>query len=476
MKRILTLLLLAGAVGCNRQTAESDLARIQAADFAFVDVHVVHPSENRVDPHRIIVVDAGKIAAVLPASKIDSVAADKVVDLGGRYVIPGLWDAHTHLGSDADDLVDRVFPSLVSSGVTHVRDMGSTLASMQMFKRIAASGESPVPSIIAAGPLLDGQELSWYGDLQLVLETPDDVNQALPELVEAGVDFFKAYSNLDAEVYSRLLDEAKRLGVAVDGHVPAKVGLAAVARGHQRTIEHLDSFALQSCSADGADWFKKSLAARFERGPAAYAEVMAGFWESIDWDRCGKALRELGERGAAWTPTLIMEAFAPDRVTADALRYASTGGVDWCNQQLAGVAETPEDLRDRSIAGLRDAFGRIEAAGIKVLAGTDFPNNCSIPGISVAHELELLVDAGLSPANALESATGTPAAVFGLAKLGHIAQGYTADFLVLNGNPLESIAAVAEPNGVFTASVWHDEEALSAMRERVMNRAAELPK
>jgi imidazolonepropionase-like amidohydrolase len=119
--------------------------------------------------------------------------------------------------------------------------------------------------------------------------------------------------------------------------------------------------------------------------------------------------------------------------------------------------------RQNAYDSLRQVFKRVRASGVPILAGTDTPNNCLVAGMSLSWELRRLVEFGMTPLEAIQAATIQPASAFEM-EAPAVAAGREADFVMLNGNPLDDINAVADPVGVYTGGAWLDRSALMEIR------------
>lgn len=432
-------------------------------DTVFLNVAVIDLEADTLTPDQMLVLSDGVIQSIEPAFPGSVPASIAVLDMDGRVVMPGLFDAHVHSFGPPLERVRADQGLFIASGVTHVREMGSGLANLQ--RANAEIGDGPGPVMIAAGALVDGQSSPWLENALLVVATPEEASEAVETLVEGGADFLKAYTDLSSDTYEALLAAATASGLPVDGHVPRTVGFPAVASGSQRTVEHLDLWALMACTPDGSDWAQRSINAKFgEGGWGAYFEVDAQFWDALDWDGCVRpGLDAMARRGAAYSPTLLMAMQARARIDEDALVYLSSS--DWCQRNLAGIeAATPQQTSDHFEA-MREAFTQLRASGVPLIAGTDSQNYCMVPGMSLAWELSTWEELGASAREALLAATLTPARVFGMDdRIGQIAPGMEAHLVFLEGDPRQSLDLIRNPVGVYTQGRWYDGQALADLR------------
>ena len=224
-------------------------------------------------------------------------------------------------------------------------------------------------------------------------------------------------------------------------------------------------FTLGDCVADGNAWFKQALDAKFGGGGyAAYYEVVLEFFASIDEARCDAAIEAMAEHGTYFTPTLGMELNDRSRVEESAFAYMPPAAREWCATTLAGIDAADAAVREAAYAAFTSFTKRLQESGVTLLAGSDNPNYCLVPGFSLHWELERLVEAGLSPLAALQTATINAAAALGRKDTeGRIAAGYQADLVLLEANPLENIRHTQRIAGVVSNGRWLDSQAIQSM-------------
>lgn len=444
--------------------ALSGAAEAGAETLILRNVRLAAPGAVETAPLSRIVIDGDRIVAVEPEH--EGAVAGAVIDGAGAWASPGLWDAHIHALGDAEAAVARTLPLLVAHGVTGVRDMGAVPEKIvEVRARLAADPALARPRLYVSGPLLDGQALPWYGDLPLVLKTPEEVPPALARLKAQGMDFLKIYSGLKPEVLDAIGAEAGRLGLPTAGHVTLSAGLSGAARIGQRSVEHLSVSTFLECLPDDPGFFNRWVGSAFQSGYDALWDLELDFDRRADWARCDTKLGELAAAGTAFTPTLGMVFLDRAHTDMDALQWAEPRARDWCLQNLERVETADPARRAQAYDLYRRMLARVREAGLTILAGTDAPNFCLVAGSSLLVELELLVESGLTPAEAVEAATVAPARLMGRsADIGRVAPGFVADVLLTRANPYADVRAYRDLQWVVAAGRAHDAAALAAMK------------
>ena len=372
-----------------------------------------------------------------------------VMEGGGRFLAPGLWDMHVHFTYDArfTDLMADLF---LDYGITSVRDTGGVLDLLLHVIQRMENSAAPTPRVFFAGPLLDGDPVVYDGDHAPLLgvenANADAARANVDRLAAAGVDFIKIYEMVSPEVFSALVDAASRHALPIAAHIP--LSLTASTAGPQvQSMEHLRNIAMD-CARDSEallDARRARLTGPASSGYALRSELHGAQRDSAigneDTERCTAVLQAL--RNTIQVPTARLNAMTQFPPFANAAwegalaRLPTEVAADW--------ARAPQLLDESAFAVLGQwtlqMLPRLRDAGVPVGAGTDTPIGWSVPGHSLHSELEIFVAAGLSTSEALESATVVPARFFGLdSELGLVAEGYLADLLLLEASPLADIS------------------------------------
>ena len=434
------------------------------------NVAVIDVVTGEVNEGQTITLEGQQILAVGPANNRFAPPAAQVL-IDGGFVVPGLWDMHVHSMTEPAQAVDYFFPMFLANGVTGVRDMGSVVGGIvETRTRLAADPTLLAPQLYVAGPLLDGQKLVWYGDLPLVLKTKEDVERELPKLQAAGMDFFKVYDSLPQEAYDAVIAFGQTNGIPVAGHAPKGVNLTGAGRAGQVTVEHLSPFGFRDCLEDPEGWFQRSINAKFGQGYQAYFSVTQELFAALDQEKCAAAFAAMAQGGTRITPTLVMELNDRSRVPAADLAYLNPQNREWCETGLSGMDQANAELRESVYRDYAEIFQQIRSAGVTVIAGSDVPNNCLVPGFSLHWELARMVEVGMTPLEALQSATLHAAAVMNRSDdVGQVLPGYVADLVVLDANPLQDVANLRRIQAVVTRGQVVDGATRSEMMSRVLS-------
>jgi imidazolonepropionase-like amidohydrolase len=429
-------------------------AGAQVAAVAIRGATVVDVRDGSLARDRTVLVEGNRITAVGPVAEVAVPAGAEVVEASGGFVVPCLWDMHVHATNQGD--VQPFLTLFIATGITGFREPWGSLAVADTARaEIAARRVAGPPRQVVAGALIDGPARIWPGSL--ITLTPEEGRRAADSLHAAGAPFLKLYESLLPETYFAIAERARALGIPIAGHVSAAVAASDASDAGLRSIEHL-SGVLAGCSTEEdailADNLLATQAALGGGGgppdPVARAAVTRHALATQDDARC-RALMERFARNGTWqVPTLVAtRGYAQMRELAAAgdprLRYVPREAEGfWTPSTNPFTSRFPEEIW----ATVQAQYRRMEAlvrmmvaAGVPILAGSDTPNPWVFPGFGLHDELELLVEAGLTPLQALQAATLNPARFLGRAdELGTVTIGKLADLLVLEGNPLEDIS------------------------------------
>ncbi|MDP5069960.1 MAG: amidohydrolase family protein [Congregibacter sp.] len=376
-------------------------------------------------------------------------ASTKVIDGRGRFLIPGLWDMHVHLSYDPR-LIDSMPDLFLDYGITSVRDTGGNLERLLPLLASHYGLEAQAPRVFFAGPLLDGSPVVYSGNEATGIGqstiTAKQARSRVQELAKAGVNFIKIYEMVSPEVFDALANEAALHKLPVAAHVPLSM-LASEVAPRVQSLEHLRNIELDC--ADNAEALLQERRALLDAGRDEPGMALRSSIHDLQRDlaiqnedplRCDKVLNSLDN--TIQVPTARLNAmtqyppFARDDWGAALNTLPEAVRRDW---RKAPEYMDPVAYKAQGDWTLR-MISRLAAKNVAIGAGTDTPIGWAIPGYSLHHEMEILVAAGLDARRALAAATLVPASFFGLeSSLGQVAEGYQADLLLLDANPLEDI-------------------------------------
>ncbi|MBI4456644.1 MAG: amidohydrolase family protein [Acidobacteria bacterium] len=443
---LLSLVLLPGwLVGQDKQNPQTN-------PLVFTHVTVIDATGAPAQSDMTVIVTGDRITEISRTEKISIPKDAQVVDAGGKFLIPGLWDMHVHTWYQKVAFL----PLFIANGVTGVRDVHAPLDHFEQIKQWRqeiASGKLLGPRIFTSGPLVDGPKPQHAS---FVVTSPAGGREVVDALKRRGADFVKVYDWLSRDSYYAVIDEAKKQGLPYTGHVPYSVS-AAEASDIGQHIEHLKGVLL-ACSTDEAR-FQKQLA------EGSWSPDDTDLLDTYSEEKAAALFARFVKNGTWHTPTLVitwknLKAYAMDDADFNARikyiprgmtwpvpREAQYGGVrvnpsrdEWDPKSFFRTREELENTKRRFEKYLQ-IVGGMHRMGVQFMTGTDTGAKAYlIPGFSLHDELVLLVQAGLTPLEALQAATRNPAKYLGLSdSLGTVEKGKIADLVLLEANPLEQI-------------------------------------
>ncbi len=432
------------------------------ADYLIRNVTVVDVKTGG-ESKQSVWVHGNKIAAV--GEHVAAPAAAAVVNGTGKYLIPGLWDMHVHLWYK-----ENQFPLFLANGITGVRDMGSDLNWVNHWRDEMKAGKLLGPRIQTSGPPVDGQASGDPKLPVLVVRTPNDARSTFDRLDNMDVDFVKVLSNVPRDAYFALVERARKWYIPVAGHVPDSVSLMEAIDARQKSVEHMTGVTL-ACSKNEEALRKRLLLALETQDNGSYVKVRTEILRSFD----AKKAEELFERMARFetreVPTLIMlrrqMLLEKEPRKNPLLKYVSADiRKSWMTpgETEEPVPETTRALMAANYTKLCELLVQMKRAGVKIMAGTDTGDPYSYPGFDLHRELELMVEAGLTPLDALRSATLEPAAYLSADEsMGSVEKGMAADLVLLDADPLSDIRNTTKIDGVFVDGKYLSKARLAAL-------------
>jgi hypothetical protein len=451
--------------------------------FVFSNVSVID-AVNGLRIEQSVVVKGSRIQKIGPVELIVEPLHASIIDCTGKFMIPGLWDAHVHL-SELPSLIPFMNPLLIINGITYVRDVGGDLEVLIRLRREAeeiSRSTGMAPTIWIAGPIIHG---AGQG---IKAESVVQARFITECLINAGVDQIKLYELISPDVFFEVMDIANEKGLRVSAHVPLGLDVIEASNAGLGTIEHLFNLEM-SCSSDWdslliarqqaiEDASKKPGGIPVNLRKILHWEQRVHAIKTQDEDRCKKVLKSLADNNTFVVPNMI--------VHDTQAKYSIYARDDWRKTYRYLPEPTRSEWKENSIkrynAGpytddlvpylqwANDIVPKLADAGVKMMAGTDMPLIMLTPGFSLHEELVLMVEAGLSPLQALETATLQPALFFGIEdQQGAIDKGMMADLVLLDANPLEDINNIRRIWAVMKEGHLHNREVLDNILDQLEN-------
>jgi imidazolonepropionase-like amidohydrolase len=427
-----------GIAGADNMAALSEMAKILPGNreetLTIVGGTLVDGTGAPALPDSTVVISKGRIIAAGPRARVKIPGGAKKVDARGKTILPGLWDMHAHF-----EQVEWG-PIYLAAGATTVRDCGNEFEFITAVRDAIAGGRGLGPRLLLAG-IVDGT-----GPLALGVErvdTPEEAKTWTDRYHDAGFQQIKIYSSVKLEELKVVAEEAHRLGMTVTGHVPEGLNAYQTIDAGQDQINHVQYV---------AEIMRPPLPANAKR----IDELKADAEVDTNSAEAQEAIAFLVNHGTVVDPTLAIYEFETANTKKPPASFEP--GVTRVARELAqplidvGPPSPESKLYQKSFDKNVQIVGALHRAGVPIVAGTDQ----TVPGYSLYREIELYVQSGFTPMEAIQAATIVPARVMGLDKeLGTIEIGKQADLIILNANPLESIHNIRSVESVITAGTMY---------------------
>jgi imidazolonepropionase-like amidohydrolase len=431
-----------GRAGTDGMSALAELSKgisgSRAATLAIVGGTLIDGTGAAPIPDAAVVIHDGRIVAAGPRSNVKIPKHANVVDAHGKTILPGLWDMHAHF-----EQVEWG-PIYLAAGVTTVRDCGNEFEFITAVRDAITQGRGLGPRLLLAG-IVDGTGTYTIGVERV--DTPEQARMWTDRYHAAGFQQMKIYSSVKLEDLKVIADEAHRLGMTVTGHIPEGLNAYQAIEAGQDQINHIH-------------YISDIMKAPLPEGASRLERYKAGANIDLESPEAKKALEFLKEHHTVVDPTLaLMEFFTATTAKPPA---SFEPGVNKVAPELAEQLTDVAPPTDRSGIGEKvfekdlAIVGALHRAGIPVVAGTDQ----TVPGHSLHREIELYVQAGFTPMEAIQAATIVPARAMGLEKeSGTVEKGKRGDLILVNGNPLDDIRNLRKVEYVITnGTMFHTAE------------------
>jgi len=438
------------------------------------NVNIIDLRTGDIHQHKDVIIDQDRIAKIRshanPNRKKDQNKNKNstVINAKGKYLIPGLMDMHIHYYAEDNMALN------LANGVTLIRSMWGD---EDVRKKIANLKETPEsgPTLYSTSELIDGDPPIWKPSIVAA-----DAKQAREVVIaqkDLGFDSLKVYSRLSPQAFTAISKTAKEHQMTIVGHIPVEVGTESAVKQGMDDIHHITDILvyLQSDDSPFGKMSRTQLAAEYDKDRRKFSIELAKFVDKNKIERYAAFLKENGvwstvtllvNKNINLTPRARQALFEDER-----LKYV--------NQEVRDFWDPKNDFRLKNTSAeqfeaLSDNFPiwlevtrALDKAGAKILLGTDTPNPFIYPGFSVHEELALMVEAGLSPLSALQTATINPAEFLKRDDLGEVKVGAIADLVLLDNNPLTDIRNTRRIAGVINKGKWFSPAQLTQMLEEV---------
>jgi hypothetical protein len=484
----LVLLFIAMAYLLYELPLEGPDVRPAKGDLFIANIHVVDVTNERLRRQQHVVITDGRIESISASIQPADYSHHRVIDGSGQYLMPGLWDMHTHSLKISPYIHHPMF---IRFGVTTVRDMSGCLdqndaywacpKDRKTWSQQADAGQavSPIYHQQSSYQTNGGNEVpDGYTDYFRV-NSKQDAEQLVDFYSTQGADFIKTYSELSPDQFNWLAEAAAEQGMTLAGHKPLKIPLSEALNNQMTSFEHGRLFAFE-CYQDIAGFRD------LEDPISAYnADKIRDIINQQDPKRCTQLMREMATSQTAWVPTLTTLKMSAQ---SKAVNFEDEALLDYIPTVVKTLIWQPDV--NRTAEGLdhdgrfvhQDYYDLVETQikqayqrGVKILVGTDNIDTLVYSGLSVHHELQHLVEAGMPTTQALKAATLWPAQFSGVAAItGSVEEGKRADLIILSANPLNDIKNTQTIEAVLLNGHYYDRESLISLEQYTTEMASSI--
>lgn len=429
----------------------------QDPQTVITSINVVPMDEDKVIPNQDVVISNGRIVAMGASGEVDFSEDATIVNGQGKYLIPGLAEMHAHV-PPVDDIepMKEVLSLFLANGVTTIRGMLGHPKHLELRSKIN-SGEILGPHFYTTGPSFNGN----------TVKTAEEGAQKVRDQKQAGYDYLKLHPGLNPETFGAIVTTANEVGIPFVGHVSFDVGIQRAIDAGYSSIDHLDGIVEGMVpdiekigeQANGLFGIFSSPGA----DPARLQSLIDGLKEKNIWLVPTQALAE------RWMSPVEGDVF----LSAPEMKYMKQETLDnWANAKKSLLEDQRYDAQKvlDYIELRRKIIKDSQVNGVGILLGSDAPQIFNVPGFSIHHELKYLVDAGLSPFEALQTGTVNVAKYLGKNDSGKIAVGAVSDLVILNANPLEDISNTQSVEAVMLGMKFLPQDSLQKLLKPIEKR------
>ena len=447
------------APGCgNGVSQQTEQPEVQ---YTITNVHVIPMDSEIILENQTVLISNGKFSAIGDVDKVEIPENTVVIDGSGKFLLPGLAEMHAHIpGNQNMELLEETLFLYLSNGITTIRGMLGQPYHLELREK-AVNNDILSPRIFTSGPSLNGNSV----------KTVSDAREKVTAHQESGYDFLKLHPGLTLENFNEIVKTANEVGITFSGHVSIDVGVRRALEAKYASIDHIDGYLEGLVPEDaGAD-------------PSQNGFFGYNFTDIADRNLIPELAKMTKDAGVWVVPTQsLMERWAGTRTPEELadepeMKYVAAKTRDNWIKTVSDYQNRPEFNREKAARFnqlRRDIIKALHNAGAGLLLGSDAPQIFNVPGFSIQHELQYMIKSGLTPYEALKMGTINPALFFNKeGEFGVIKTGASADFLLLDANPLDDIDHVQTRSGVMVRGVWLPEEEIQKRLDRIAAKYAE---
>lgn len=436
MRKIILLLIVCISLSARGQ----QLIDSRQREIVFTSVNVVPMDSEKIMENSMVMVKDGKVTAI--GKKLKYAKEALVIDARGKYLMPGLAEMHAHVPPNENlESHKEVLFLFAANGITTIRGMLGHPKHLEL-RTMINSGEVFGPRFYTTGPSFNG----------LSVKTAERGAEMVREQKAAGYDYLKLHPGLTKETFAAVSSTAKEVGIPFAGHVSFGVGVWRAIDAGYSSIDHLDGF---------IEALVPGIESMVEQQTGLFGMYVA---EKADEMVIPKLMKALKEKNIWVVPTQsLADRWFDSRFTGEEFlkdpdsKYMDKKTVNqWIDSKKNLMANDQYDAMktDNFIKLRRKLIFECQKNGVGLLLGCDAPQVFNVPGFSTHNELKYLVDAGLTPYQALLTGTVNVAKYLHLADAGTIKPGAIADLILIDGNPLTDISNTKKVAGVMVRGKW----------------------